>query len=716
MSLLFLLFRCSALLALAGIGVGVLLHLTNPRSAKIHKILWLLALLQGVLIGVIPLKIENRPMKSEIEPVSLRPISGSAAIELKSNAVKRIPEEWEARESAFSVRVSPVPETQRTQFPPWDTILFRIWSGVFALLVFWKAFTYLRLLFFLRKAKPIDGEFRGEWNKILAENKIAFERIPLLTTQRIGPLMLCGLTGQTAVYVPVTLWEDLSPSVREGILRHELAHVLAKDNLVSLLVQFLAMLHWFNPVAWYAYRKYEEAAEWNADEFAFGRSESAPYDFAETLLSVHDRGRRFTLKYRSSFYGGNLRRRLSRLDHFTTHPGEPVMKKILILVTCFVFIACGLFRIELIAKDESQKSNGVNTKTILDSDGFQYEKYDVGKKVKDFPKTDDFSTPEAAYATIERQGIEGRLDWTAASVKRYAELFKGDKIAPPLTGEQAERKWDCDVVNVRIHENYARVAAYVSGLGVEEPYYDLRSFEKENGKWLNSGNDHARKLEDDDQKFKRICDYAKAEFAEKSQLKKTLEIYKNRIKTYEVNKSTAAFAEKEDFSTPEGLCVYVNRKLAEGDVDGLNKVNKNKPSASETARIKNPSKEWAEVLRNAEIFKVRIFSNRFAVVSQLLGESGVDIRVMEFRGGKWINLGNDRANSDEDVEMGFANRLESWDKELQENSKPIQGRVVDASGQGIAGAEVQFTPSNGSEQPVSAKTDENGYYSVPASP
>ncbi len=45
----------------------------------------------------------------------------------------------------------------------------------------------------------------------------------------------------------------------------------------------------------------------------------------------------------------------------------------------------------------------------------EIEIYRVDKKVSDFPAKDDFSSPEAAYATINRKFAAGTLDWRTAS-------------------------------------------------------------------------------------------------------------------------------------------------------------------------------------------------------------------------------------------------------------------------------------------------------------
>jgi len=101
-------------------------------------------------------------------------------------------------------------------------------------------------------------------------------------------------------------------------------------------------------------------------------------------------------------------------------------------------------------------------------------------------------------------------------------------------------------------------------------------------------------------------------------------------------------------------------------------VNKYKTSDAEAAQIREtPKEDWANVLLQAEILKVRIFKDRYAVVSQLLhGEninSPYDVRFMEFQDGKWINVGNNRKDSEEEIDSDFANDIESGMKRFNVN-------------------------------------------------
>ena len=102
-------------------------------------------------------------------------------------------------------------------------------------------------------------------------------------TVRIGPV-LCRLPWGYQLLVPGPLWERLDPAGRLSILRHELAHAERGDVWKSLGVRLLALPHWFNPLAWWAVRRFDEAAEWACDQAVCGASRQARPEYAKALV------------------------------------------------------------------------------------------------------------------------------------------------------------------------------------------------------------------------------------------------------------------------------------------------------------------------------------------------------------------------------------------------------------------------------------------------
>lgn len=131
--------------------------------------------------------------------------------------------------------------------------------------------------------------------------------------------------------------------------------------------------------------------------------------------------------------------------------------------------------------------------------------YKVNKEVKDFPEKEDFSTPEAAYATINRLSASGdQAFWRRVSVKRLAERMPTTQAKRKISKQAAYGWLNAQILEVRIFRDiYAGVIAKIP-----HPWksiIDYRSLEFENGQWLNAGNDVFGDVEEARRKFSIIC-------------------------------------------------------------------------------------------------------------------------------------------------------------------------------------------------------------------
>ncbi len=135
--------------------------------------------------------------------------------------------------------------------------------------------------------------------------------------------------------------------------------------------------------------------------------------------------------------------------------------------------------------------------------------YPVDKRVSDFPPEEDFSTPEAAYAVINRvmaSGNEGA--WRRISVKELARgLPPEDAKRKEVKPEVAEQRLNARIVEVRVFRgSFAGVIAEIT-VDSEPPFYDLRSVSIEDGRWLNGGESVWDTLEQARDAFARRCAY-----------------------------------------------------------------------------------------------------------------------------------------------------------------------------------------------------------------
>jgi hypothetical protein len=128
--------------------------------------------------------------------------------------------------------------------------------------------------------------------------------------------------------------------------------------------------------------------------------------------------------------------------------------------------------------------------------------YEVNRSVADFPSTEDFSTPEAAYAAINRIPTNDRSAWQKVSIAALAERFAREGNTRKT---RADPEWAKVLANARILQvmvwNNARAAVVAelpqapASKKIVAPI-DVRSLELVNGRWLNAGDNRFYTLEE----------------------------------------------------------------------------------------------------------------------------------------------------------------------------------------------------------------------------
>ena len=83
------------------------------------------------------------------------------------------------------------------------------------------------------------------------------------------------------IYMP----QSLQGPPRRAVLLHERTHIRRGDPITKPLYYLAACLHWWNPLAWLAFRQFEEYMELACDEAAIGTAPAAERaDYCESIL------------------------------------------------------------------------------------------------------------------------------------------------------------------------------------------------------------------------------------------------------------------------------------------------------------------------------------------------------------------------------------------------------------------------------------------------
>lgn len=188
-------------------------------------------------------------------------------------------------------------------------ILLFIWVAVLLGLLFCWGTRYVNFIRNLPCWECDIEEWNQEWQEIVSQS-LSPGRPSLFVSRDIGPL-LCRWPSGYRLVIPSKLWHDLPVPQRRAILRHELAHYERHDVVKVFIANLLAAMHWFNPLAWYAARAYEDSVEWACDDIAM-QSSGGTTHYAKALLSLGEFSNRLSILV-SAVRGGSLSRRIRRV-------------------------------------------------------------------------------------------------------------------------------------------------------------------------------------------------------------------------------------------------------------------------------------------------------------------------------------------------------------------------------------------------------------------
>lgn len=131
----------------------------------------------------------------------------------------------------------------------WMMIAMVVWLGGAGMLFISKLAAYFQF----REDIVSDGRLVGRHG-----------RIKILETAAVGGPLAFGLF-EKYIAVPTNFFRDYAPRERELALEHEIAHHESGDLAANFIGLLVLSLHWFNPVAWYAWIAFRQDQETACD-------------------------------------------------------------------------------------------------------------------------------------------------------------------------------------------------------------------------------------------------------------------------------------------------------------------------------------------------------------------------------------------------------------------------------------------------------------------
>ena len=240
--------------------------------------LWLAVGLRFVLPWGIPLHLPR--------PQSV-PVAAAADTVQELGELPLVPPIASAAPAAAAAAVSPLPWYAR--LTPWHAAA-AVWAVGVAVLAVHGVVGYIRLKRRVALAcKTPDGCYSG-----------ACVAVPF-TLGVVRP----------RIYMP----DHVQGAARQAVLLHEQTHIRRHDTLTKPLFYAVACLHWFNPLAWLAFRELSHDMEAACDEAAVrGRSLPERSAYCASLLQFATQGR--AVPGSLSFGAGGVKARIVHLLHY----------------------------------------------------------------------------------------------------------------------------------------------------------------------------------------------------------------------------------------------------------------------------------------------------------------------------------------------------------------------------------------------------------------
>ncbi|ATW03930.1 M56 family metallopeptidase [Sphingorhabdus sp. YGSMI21] len=194
------------------------------------------------LLWILPLARLFMPTLTLEAPAVTEPVAPFVPMALGSEMVASVP----AQATALSALAS----------LDWMMIGIIIWLGGAGLLFISKLAAYLQF----REDIVSDGRLIGR-----------HENIKILETAAISGPLAFGLI-EKYIAVPTNFFRDYAPRERELALEHEIAHHESGDLAANFVGLTILSLHWFNPVAWFAWIAFRQDQETACDARILAKS------------------------------------------------------------------------------------------------------------------------------------------------------------------------------------------------------------------------------------------------------------------------------------------------------------------------------------------------------------------------------------------------------------------------------------------------------------
>lgn len=359
------------MLTIVGMVAAVVLSRLSVQSWRLQSLLIAAVLLQGVMLVRTPIHLGwiEKPKTTGVE-AALAEFDAQFATISASAAENSIPVAEQNTKQVFPPAIDQAKSTLPMVDVSWKSVFWSVWLLGLVMLTSLALHAYVRVIRAARKLDAAPRAWRREWVSVAGKQA---DRCEMFVSSSVGPLMLRRPSGY-AFIVPESYWSGLNWQQRHGVMLHELAHLQRHDVWRQFLVRIVATVHWFNPVAWWAMRRYEQATELACDQRVTEAGEHVSAGFASALVQLiqwHEQSglevpvhRGFGLQ---TMAAPPLTSRVSRLLK-PNSIGDSMMKRVVLALLALAIAGVSFVQIRLTAADgDSTDSDNTNLSVLSES-------------------------------------------------------------------------------------------------------------------------------------------------------------------------------------------------------------------------------------------------------------------------------------------------------------------------------------------------------------
>ena len=395
--------------------------------------------------------------EKEEQPVRLP----EAAAQPEHTETLHIAETTENAENASFAAAVPKTETENTVFSAgWlFSALTLVWSCVMCGKILWYTGGYIWFCLRVRHGRlPVRTEHRRCYQAVCTE--MGIRHAPRLIRWASGDSPMLYGCFRPVICLPDT---EFSNEELSSILRHELIHYSRHDLFWKWLAMAAGSVHWFNPLAQWAVRRFDLITELSCDEAVLAAlDDEGRLAYGEAILSILSlrRGRKTAGAQLTTHFTPQRGKTRERILYIINKPKRR-RARFLVLTALILSVTAGLVSCQTEAEEILPQENDMASET----------KEDISEKtasINSEPVWTDYRNdlPVQYEETVEEADITVPLVWTEAV---------SDVKLSEMTGEYHEM--DLRLINGMVIRTYEAdengvTPAFVLVNGKEIAYYD----------------------------------------------------------------------------------------------------------------------------------------------------------------------------------------------------------------------------------------------------